>query len=114
MEVSILSTELLGGLVLEDFESDWVINSHSEATDIEELDKRLLQGKVIPESESIPSFHKVPSLPTPRLTASPQPLSCTLSPDLPVSNLPLSESSHSPSVLPHNLPELSHTIPGQS
>ena len=114
MEVPTLSTEPLGGLILEDFESNWVTNSHSEATDTEELDKRSLQGKAIPESESTPSFHEVPSLPTPRPTASPQLSSRTLSPDLPVSNLPLSESSYSLLVLLHNLPELSYTIPEQS
>ena len=97
-----------------DYLTTGVQHSYSEATDTEELDKKSLQGKVIPESESTLSFHKVPSLPTPRLTASPQPPSRTLSPDLPVSNLPLSESSHSPSVPLHNLPELSHAIPGPS
>src|SRR5436190_18640041 len=99
IEIPMLSTELLGILILENFESNWIINSYFKITNTEELDSRSLLDKVIPiyipESESILSSHVVSSLPILRPIALPQLSSYTLFLDLLILNLPLSESSYS-------------------
>ena len=94
IEIPTLSTMPLEGTILEDFGDDWVMDLLTIATNNgEQIDRSSSDDTTListPESESTSSSHIFPSLSTPRPTASPQPPSYTLSPDLPVSNLPIS------------------------
>ena len=100
MEIPTLSTTLPGGLILEDFENEGVINTLPEIADSREPDSQLPLDNVTLESETIPSSHTAPSLLTPTSMRSPQLPSGTLS----------SDSSATDQLIP----ELPHIVTGPS
>jgi len=91
IEIPTLSTIPPGGLILEDFEDNWMTNPSATTTDSEELGDQSSSDNVTlnstPESEATQSFNMIPIWPTPRATGSPQTSSHAASPDLPVVDL---------------------------
>ena len=98
MEIPVLATELPEGLILEDFEDNWVTNPPATTTDIGEQSDQLLSDDTTPlstlESEATQSSCMIPIWPTPRTTRSPQTPSHTVSQDLPAVDSFALEPSH--------------------
>ena len=76
MEIPVLTTEPPGGLILEDFEDNWVTNPPAIMTDIREQGNQSLADNTTPlstpESETMQSSHTIPIWPILRTTRSPQ------------------------------------------